>query len=123
MICVNELSQLKCNKKAVLSDLLVCLAPFAPHITEELWHRLGNKQTICDAKFPELNEEYLKEDLFSYSISFNGKSRYVLEFPADASNVEIEKAVLEHPNSQKWLDGRSPKKVIVVPKKIVNIVV
>lgn len=123
MICVNELSQLKCNKKTVLSDLLVCLAPFAPHITEELWHRLGNKQTICDAKFPELNEEYLKEDLFSYSISFNGKSRYVLEFPADASNVEIEKAVLEHPNSQKWLDGRSPKKVIVVPKKIVNIVV
>ncbi len=95
----------------------------APHITEELWHRLGNKQTICDAKFPELNEEYLKEDLFSYSISFNGKSRYVLEFPADASNVEIEKAVLEHPNSQKWLDGRSPKKVIVVPKKIVNVVV
>lgn len=123
MICVNELSQLKCNKKTVLSDLLVCLAPFAPHITEELWHRLGNKQTICDAKFPELNEEYLKEDLFSYSISFNGKSRYVLDFPADASNVEIEKAVLEHPNSQKWLDGKSPKKVIVVPKKIVNIVV
>lgn len=123
MICVNELSQLKCNKKTVLSDLLVCLAPFAPHITEELWHRLGNKQTICDAKFPELNEEYLKEDLFSYSISFNGRSRYVLDFPADASNVEIEKAVLEHPNSQKWLDGRSPKKVIVVPKKIVNVVV
>jgi len=123
MICVNELSQLKCNKKTVLSDLLVCLAPFAPHITEELWHRLGNKQTICDAKFPELNEEYLKEDLFSYSISFNGRSRYVLDFPADASNVEIEKTVLEHPNSQRWLDGRSPKKVIVVPKKIVNVVV
>lgn len=123
MICVNELSQLKCNKKTVLSDLLVCLAPFAPHITEELWHRLGNKQTICDAKFPELNEEYLKEDLFSYSISFNGKSRYVLDFPADTSSGEIEKAVLEHPNSQKWLDGRSPKKVIVVPKKIVNVVV
>ncbi|MPM24349.1 Leucine--tRNA ligase [bioreactor metagenome] len=123
MICVNELSQLKCNKRAILSDLLICLAPFAPHITEELWHRLGNKQTICDAKFPELNEEYLKEDLFSYSISFNGRSRYVLDFPADASNVEIEKTVLEHPNSQRWLDGRSPKKVIVVPKKIVNVVV
>lgn len=123
MICVNELSQLKCNKRAILSDLLICLAPFAPHITEELWHKLGNKQTICDAKFPELNEEYLKEDLFPYSISFNGKSRYVLDFPADASSGEIEKAVLEHPNSQKWMDGKSPKKVIVVPKKIVNVVV
>ncbi|MDX9777092.1 MAG: leucine--tRNA ligase, partial [Petrimonas sp.] len=73
MICVNELSQLKCNKKAILSDLLVCLAPFAPHIAEELWHKLGNEQTICDAKFPELNEEYLKENVFSYAISFNGK--------------------------------------------------
>ena len=123
MICVNELSQLKCNKKAILSDLLVCLAPFAPHIAEELWHKLGNEQTICDAKFPELNEEYLKENVFSYAISFNGKSRFVLEFPADVSNTEIEKTVLEHPYSQKWLDGKSPRKVIIVPRKIVNIVV
>ena len=123
MICVNELSQLKCNKKAILSDLLVCLAPFAPHIAEELWHKLGNEQTICDAKYPELNEEYLKENVFSYAISFNGKSRFVLEFPADVSNTEIEKTVLEHPYSQKWLDGKSPRKVIIVPRKIVNIVV
>jgi leucyl-tRNA synthetase len=123
MICVNELSQLKCNKRAVLSDLLICLAPFAPHIAEELWHKLGNEQTICDATFPEVNEAYLKEDVFSYAISFNGKSRYVLEFPADASNAEIERTVLEHPHSQKWLDGKSPKKVIIVPRKIVNIVV
>ena len=123
MICVNELSQLKCNKKAILSDLLVCLAPFAPHIAEELWHKLGNEQTICDAKYPELNEEYLKENVFSYAISFNGKSRFVLEFPADVSNAEIEKTVLEHPYSQKWLDGKSPRKVIIVPRKIVNIVV
>ncbi|BBD44392.1 leucyl-tRNA synthetase [Petrimonas sp. IBARAKI] len=123
MICVNELSQLKCNKKAILSDLLVCLAPFAPHIAEELWHKLGNEQTICDAKFPELNEEYLKENVFSYAISFNGKSRFVLEFPADVSNAEIEKTVLGHPYSQKWLDGKSPRKVIIVPQKIVNIVV
>ena len=123
MICVNELSQLKCNKKAILSDLLVCLAPFAPHIAEELWHKLGNEQTICDAKFPELNEEYLKENVFSYAISFNGKSRFVLEFPADVSNAEIEKTVLENPYSQKWLDGKSPRKVIIVPRKIVNIVV
>ena len=123
MICVNELSRLKCDKKAVLGDLLVCLAPFAPHIAEELWHKLGNEQTVCDAKFPELNEEYLKEDLFSYAISFNGKSRFVLEFPADASNADIEKTVLEHPHSRKWLDGKSPRKVIVVPRRIVNIVV
>ncbi len=123
MICVNELSQLKCNKKAILSDLLVCLAPFAPHIAEELWHKLGNEQTICDAKYPELNEEYLKENVFSYAISFNGKSRFVLEFPADVSNAEIEKTVLENPYSQKWLDGKSPRKVIIVPRKIVNIVV
>lgn len=123
MICVNELSQLKCNKRAILSDVLICLAPFAPHITEELWHKLGNKQTICDARFPELNEEYLKEDAFPYAISFNGKSRFVLEFSADASNEEIEKIVLEHPNSQKWMDGKTPKKVIIVPKKIVNIVI
>jgi len=123
MICVNELSQSKCNKRAVLGDLLVCLAPFAPHIAEELWHKLGNEQTICDATFPEVNEAYLKEDLFSYAISFNGKSRYVLEFPADASNAEIERTVLEHPHSQKWLDGKSPRKVIIVPRKIVNIVV
>lgn len=123
MICVNELSQLKSNKKSILSELLICLAPFAPHIAEELWHKLGNEQTICDAKFPQFNEEYLKEDAFPYSISFNGKSRYVLEFPADATNAEIEKTVLEHPNSEKWLQGKTPKKIIIVPKKIVNIVI
>src|SRR5690554_5153749 len=114
MICVNELSQLKCNKRAILGDLLICLAPFAPHIAEELWHKLGNRETICDATFPEVNEAYLKEDTFAYAISFNGKSRFVLEFGADATNAEIEKVVLEHPQSQKWLDGKAPKKVIIV---------
>ncbi|MDO5523647.1 MAG: leucine--tRNA ligase [Bacteroidia bacterium] len=123
MICVNELSQLKCNKKAILSDLLVCLAPFAPHIAEELWHKLGNENTVCDASFPQFIEDYLKEDAFPYSISFNGKSRFIIEFSADASKEEIEKTALEHPNSQKWLEGKTPKKVIIVPKKIVNIVI
>lgn len=123
MICVNELSQLKCNKRAILGDLLICLAPFAPHIAEELWHKLGNRETICDATFPEVNEAYLKEDTFAYAISFNGKSRFVLEFGADATNAEIEKVVLEHPQSQKWLDGKAPKKVIIVPRKIVNVVI
>lgn len=122
MICANELTALKCRKKAILKDLVVCLSPFAPHITEELWHVLGNETTVCEAPWPRWNEEYLKEDVFSYAISFNGKSRYILDFPAEATNEEIEKAILEHPNSQKWIGGKTPKKVIIVPKKIVNIV-
>lgn len=123
MICVNELAQLKCNNKSILNDLLVVLAPFAPHIAEELWHAIGNETSVCDAEWKEHNEEYLKEDAFPYSISFNGKSRYIIEFPADATNEEIEKTVLAHPNSEKWLEGKSPKKVIIVPRKIVNVVI
>ena len=123
MICVNELTSLKCNKKAILNELLILIAPFAPHIAEELWHAIGNTETICDAAWPVWNEEYLKEDSFTYSVSFNGKSRFNIDFSADASNEEIEKTVLEHENSQKWLEGKTPKKVIIVPKKIVNIVI
>ena len=123
MICINELTSLKCNKRLILSQFIICLAPFAPHISEELWHVLGNNTTVCDANWPELNEDYLVEDTFPYSISFNGKSRFVLEFPADATNTEIEDAVLNHQNSQKWINGKTPKKVIIVPKKIVNVVV
>ena len=122
MICVNELSALKCSKRSVLADLVVCLAPFAPHVAEELWRALGNDDTVCDAEWPEWNEEYLKEGAFPYSISFNGKSRFVLEFPADATREEIERAVLEHENSKRWMGDKKPKKVIVVPKKIVNVV-
>jgi leucyl-tRNA synthetase len=122
MISANELTSLQCRKRAVLSELIVCLAPFAPHIAEELWHLLGNETTVCDAHWPQWNDAYLKEDSVPYAISFNGKSRYILEFPADATNEEIEKAVLEHPSSQKWIDGKTAKKVIIVPKKIVNIV-
>ena len=123
MICINELTALKCNKRSILSQFIICLAPFAPHISEELWHVLGNNTTVCDANWPELNEDYLVEDNFPYSISFNGKSRFVLEFPSDATNAEIEEAVLNHQDSQKWIEGKTPKKVIIVPKKIVNIVV
>ncbi len=122
MTCLNELSALKSNNRRVLSDFIVCMSPFAPHICEELWHKIGNNTSVCDAKWPAFNEEYLREDSFPYSISFNGKSRFVLEFGVDATNAEIEKAVLEHPNSQKWIEGKTPKKVIIVPKKIVNIV-
>ena len=123
MICLNELTALSCRERVVLRDLTVCLAPFAPHLAEELWHALGSETSVCDAAWPVCNEEYLKEDAFPYAISFNGKSRFILEFAADAANEEIEKAVLEHPQSQKWLEGKTPKKVIIVPKKIVNVVV
>ena len=123
MICVNELTSQKCNNRSILSQFIICLAPFAPHISEELWHALGNSTTVCDASWPELNEEYLVEDTFPYSISFNGKSRFVLEFSSDATNKEIEEVVLKHKNSQKWIEGKTPKKIIIVPKKIVNVVV
>ncbi|GHT43423.1 leucine--tRNA ligase [Bacteroidia bacterium] len=122
MICVNELTALKCNKRAVLSNLVVTLAPFAPHIAEELWHRLGSTTTVCDARFPDFNEEYLKESTVKYTISFNGKARFTLDFPMDAPPAEVEKAVLANEQSQKWLEGKVPAKVIVVPNKIVNVV-
>jgi len=123
MICVNELTAMKCNKRAILQQLVVTLSPFAPHITEELWHKLGNTNSIVATHFPQYNEEFLKEDVINYTISFNGKARFTIEFAADAVNEEIEKTVLEHANSQKWLDGKTPKKVIIVPKKIVNVVI
>lgn len=123
MICANELSSLKCRNRSVLTDFVICLSPFAPHISEELWHLMGNETSVCDAVWPSFDESYLKEDVFTYSISFNGKSRFTLDFQADATQEHIEAAVLAHPNSQKWLEGKSPKKIIVVPKKIVNVVV
>jgi leucyl-tRNA synthetase len=124
MICANELTALKCNKRSILSDFIVVLSPFAPHIAEELWNRLGvNETTVCDAKFPDFIEEYLKESSMKYTISFNGKSRFTLDFPIEAKKEEIEVAVLANELSLKWLNGRSPKKVIIVPNKIVNIVV
>lgn len=122
MICVNELTSLKCNKKTILKELTILLSPFAPHIAEELWHNIGETNSICDAQWPVFDEQYLQEDVINYTISFNGKARFNIEFPADASKELIEKTALEHKNSQKWLEGKTPKKVIVVPKKIVNIV-
>jgi leucyl-tRNA synthetase len=122
MICVNELFALKCSKKAVLEPLSILLAPFAPHIAEELYHILGNENTVCDAVFPVCNEEYLKETAVKYPISFNGKVRFTLELPADMSKDDVEKIALSHEQTLKQLDGKTPKKVIVVPGKIVNIV-
>jgi len=122
MICINELVTLKCNKSAILKEVIVLLAPFAPHLAEEVWEALGQKGTVCDAKWPECNEAYLVESAFNYPVSFNGKTRYILELPADLSITEIEAAVMSNPASEKWLEGKTPKKVIIVPKKIVNIV-
>lgn len=122
MICINELSAMKCNKRAVLKDFIVVLAPFAPHVAEEIWHELGNATSVCNAQWPQFNEEHLIEDIINYTISFNGKARFSIEFSANATNEEIEKVVLTHENSVKWIDGKTPKKVIIVPKKIVNIV-
>ena len=123
MICVNELSQLKCNKASVLADIIVLLAPFAPHLSEELWEKLGHTTSVCDAQWPVCNEEYLKEDVVKYTVSFNGKARFTLDFPADADNATIEQTVRGHEASQKYLEGKTVKKVIIVPRKIVNLVI
>ena len=123
MICVNELSNLKCNKKEILEQLVITLAPFAPHVCEELWDTLGHETSVCDAAWPAHNEEYLKEDTINYTISFNGKARFNMEFDADAASDTIQAAVLADERSQKWIEGKTPKKIIVVPKKIVNVVV
>lgn len=123
MICVNELTAAKCHKRAILEELIKVLAPFAPFISEELWHALGNTTSVCEVQWPQYNEEYLVEDIVNYTISFNGKARFNIEFAADASNEEIEKTVLAHQNSLKWMEGKTPKKIIIVPKKIVNVVI
>ena len=123
MICVNELSTLKCSKKEILEQLIITLAPFAPHVCEELWDTLGHTTSVCDAQWPAFDEEYLKEDVINYTISFNGKARFNMEFPADAASDAIQAAVLADERSQKWTEGKTPKKVIVVPKKIVNVVI
>ena len=122
MICVNELTAQKCNSREILEPLAVLIAPYAPHIAEELWQKLGNTDSVSDAVYPIYEEKYLVESTKNYPISFNGKMRFTLELPLDMGKDEIEKAVLEHENTKRQLDGRTPKKVIVVPGKIVNIV-
>ena len=123
MICVNELFSLKCSKKEILNQLIITLAPFAPHVCEELWETLGNEGSVCDAKWPVYNEEYLLENTVNYTVSFNGKARFNMEFPADAASDVIQTAVLADERSAKWMEGKTIVKIIVVPKKIVNIVI
>jgi leucyl-tRNA synthetase len=122
MICANELSSLKCNKRKIVEPLVIALSPFAPHICEELWSLLGNKDTVLNASFPKFDEQYLIESSFSYPISINGKVRAQMEFALDVPKEEIEKAVLASEVVQKWTEGKTPKKVIVVIGKIVNVV-
>jgi len=123
MIAVNELQAQKCNNKEILKDLTILISSYAPHICEELWSKLGETESISFAKFPVFNADFLVESEYAYPVSFNGKMRFKLELPTTLSKDEIEKAVLEAEQSQKWLDGKAPKKMIVVPGKIVNIVV
>ncbi len=123
MICVNELTKLNCHERAALEPVVVLLAPFAPHIAEQLWHDLGHESTVCDARWPEWNEEYLRESSVNYAVSFNGKARYTIQAPADASPDEVQAMALADPASQRWMEGKQIRKVIVVPKKIVNIVI
>ena len=123
MICVNELTSMKCRSREIYEPLVVLLAPFAPHIAEELWHVLGHDTTVCDAQWPTWDENYLKESMVKYVVSFNGKPRYNIEVPAGTDKDEVQRIALADAGSARWLDGKEPKKVIVVPNKIVNIVV
>ncbi|MBS4072338.1 MAG: leucine--tRNA ligase [Algoriphagus sp.] len=123
MICVNELTALKCNKREVLEPLAVLISPYAPHISEELWSLLGHSGSITTANFPEFKEEYLVESNFEYPVMINGKMRAKLDLPLSLTVPEIEKAALADASVQKWLEGKAPKKVIIVPGKIVNLVV
>ena len=123
MICVNELTSMKCRAREVYEPLIVLLAPFAPHIAEELWHVLGHDTTVCDAQWPTWNEEYLKESTVKYGVSFNGKNRYTIEVPVDTPREEVERIALADAGAERWLAGKQPKKIIVVPGKLVNIVV
>jgi len=123
MICANELTELKCNKRAILEPLVILLSSFAPHIAEELWEKLGHKESISFAPFPYYNEAFTIDDSFAYPVSFNGKMRFNLELSLSLSPAEIEKEVMAFEQTLKYLEGKQPKKVIVVPKKIVNIVI
>lgn len=122
MICVNELSELKCTKAEILEPLAILISCHAPHIAEEAWSGLGHTESITTAEFPKFNPEFLKEDSKTYPVMFNGKRRYEIVVPADMPKDEVEKLALEHEYAEKWLEGGAPKKVIVVPGKIVNVV-
>ena len=123
MVALNELTSQKSKNVEAMEIFTRLLAPFTPHIAEEMWHRLGHDSTVVDAEWPVWDEANLKEDVIKYPVSFNGKTRFMLEVAADADKAAVEAAALAAPEAAKWLDGKTPKKVIVVPGKIVNIVI
>jgi leucyl-tRNA synthetase len=122
MICVNELSDLKCNKREILEPLCITIASFAPHIAEELWHLLGYTTSVTETSYPVYNEAYTAENSFEYPVSINGKMRFKMNLPLDMPVAEMEKAVIATEDAQKWLEGKPPKKIIVVQGKIINVV-
>ena len=122
MICANTLTDMKCGKREVLEPLVVLMAPFAPHIAEELWHQLGHEESVCDAQWPVCDDRYLVEDTVKYPVQFNGKMRFTVDLPATCTQDEAIAAIKAMPEGQKWMDGKEPRKVIFVPKKIINIV-
>ena len=123
MIATNELTSLQCGKRQILEPLVIALSPYAPHVTEELWQNLGHSTPLSQAIFPEVKEEYLQEDSFQYPVSINGKMRVKLDLALSLSKEEIEKTVLQNEVVLKWTEGKTPKKVIIVPNRIVNIVI
>ena len=123
MVCVNELTDLKCHKKEILEPLLIVLNPYAPHVTEELWHQLGNTTTILDANFPKFDPQFLVESTKEYPISVNGKLRTTINIDLSALQPQVEEIVLANAIVQKWLEGKTPKKIIYVKGKMVNVVV
>jgi len=123
MICVNELNDLNCHNKEILEPLAVLLSPYAPHITEEIWNAFGCDNSITTASYPVHNEDYLTENTFEYPVSFNGKMRFKISLPVNMAKPEIEKAALEAEEAQKWTEGKTVRKVIVVPNRIINVVV
>ena len=123
MICVNELTDMKCNKRAILEPMAIMISPYAPHIAEELWHQMGHNDSVVNQKFPEFDASKVVENTFTYPVSFNGKKRFDLELPLDMKQDEVQNAVVNAQEAQKWLEGVSIRKVIFIPKKIINIVV
>ena len=123
MVCVNELSDLKCHKKEVLEQVLILLAPYAPHIAEELWSAIGNSTSILDAAYPIYNSTFTTESSKEYPVSINGKMRTTLTFPMDAEEADVRPVVLKNEIVQKWLEGKEPKKIIFVKNKMINVVV
>jgi len=123
MICVNELADIKCNKKEVLEKLLILLTPYAPHIAEELWNQLGNEGSVLDATYPKFNAALLVESTKEYPISINGKLRTNIELALDLDQTAVEALVLQNEIVQKWLEGKAPKKIIFVKNKMINVVI